>query len=64
MYKDLADARLKLLPEIKQPVLVGELTTKPADLTPLMLAPNSQPTTLPTTSSATRPISPASTQPK
>ena len=39
MYKDLADARLKLLPEIEQPVLVGSLTTKPADMAPLVMAP-------------------------
>ncbi len=47
MYKDLADARLKLLPEIEQPVLVGSLTTKPADMTPLVMAPSSQPATQP-----------------
>jgi TolA-binding protein len=53
MYKDLADARLKLLPEIKEPVLVGELTTKPSDAAPLVFAPSSQPSTQPTPSAAT-----------
>jgi predicted negative regulator of RcsB-dependent stress response len=55
MYKDLADARLKLLPDIQAPVLVGELTTKPADLSPLVMAPTSQPSSAPTSAPATQP---------
>jgi hypothetical protein len=55
MYKDLADARIKLIPEIKQPVLLGALTEKPADLAPLVMAPSSQPSTKPTTAPATQP---------
>jgi tetratricopeptide (TPR) repeat protein len=55
MYKDLADARLKLLPDIQAPVLLGSLTTKPADLTPLVLAPTSQPATQPVPTPATQP---------
>jgi hypothetical protein len=55
MYRDLAEARLKLLPQIQQPVLVGELTTKPAGLTPLVMAPATQPTAQPTTAPTTQP---------
>jgi tetratricopeptide (TPR) repeat protein len=60
MYKDLADARLKLLPEIQKPVLVGDLTTKPAEMPPLVLAPSSQPATQPATS---QPAAVPATQP-
>jgi hypothetical protein len=50
MYKDLADARIKSLPDLKEPLLIGTLTTKPAGMTPLVFAPTSQPaTTQPTT---------------
>jgi tetratricopeptide (TPR) repeat protein len=59
MYKDLADARIKLIPEIKQPVLIGALTEKPADLAPLVMAPSSQPATKP----ATQPSAAPATQP-
>jgi tetratricopeptide (TPR) repeat protein len=45
MYKDLADARLKVLPDIKTPLLIGTLTTKPAEMTPLVFAPATQPAT-------------------
>src|SRR5438874_2232788 len=51
MYKDLADARLKLLPDIQAPVLLGSLTTKPADLEPA-----SQPATQSTSLPATQPV--------
>src|SRR5439155_14256591 len=32
MYKTLAEQRLKLLPEMQQPMLIGQMTTKPAEL--------------------------------
>jgi hypothetical protein len=59
MYKDLAEARLKLIPEIQQPVLLGELQNKPADLSPLMMAPASQPSSQP----ASQPTSAPATLP-
>ena len=40
MYKDLADARLKLLPDIEQPMLVGDLPNKPVPVP--FLPPTSQ----------------------
>jgi len=64
MYKDLADARLKLLPEIEEPVLVGELTTKPSDMGPLVMAPATQPASTPATATpATLPTSAPVTRP-
>src|SRR4051812_37267433 len=47
MYKDLAAERLKLLPELKEPILLGTLTTKPAPLAPLVMAPTTQATSQP-----------------
>jgi hypothetical protein len=47
MYKDLADARMNLLPEMKTPMLIGALPNKPSPLAPLVLAPSSQPTSQP-----------------
>jgi hypothetical protein len=53
MYKDLADARLKLLPDIEAPILIGSLTTRPAEPTMSMptpmMVPATQPGTAPTT---------------
>jgi tetratricopeptide (TPR) repeat protein len=65
MYKDLADTRRKLLPEIKEPILVGELTTKPSEAAPLVFAPTSQPSTQSSPSIATtQPVTMPSTQPE
>jgi len=55
MYKDLAEARLKLIPEIKEPLLVGDLTSKPPGVEPLVLAPTSKPATAPATAPTTAP---------
>jgi hypothetical protein len=63
MYKDLAEQRLKLLPEIKEPMLVGDLTSKPAELVPATL-PSTQPAPAPgspVTAPATQPSSQAAT---
>jgi hypothetical protein len=57
MYKLLADARLKLIPEMQQPKLFGSLTTKPAALTPLVMTPATNSSTQP----ASRPASTAAT---
>jgi len=38
-FKDLADGRLKLLPQIQEPVFVASATTKPVEAAPTIVAP-------------------------
>jgi hypothetical protein len=60
MYKDLADARLKLLPEIEKPMLVGDMPNKPVQV-PFAAA--SQPATTQPTTQAFTPATQPTTQP-
>lgn len=55
MYKNLAEMRVKLIEEIRDPLLIGTLATKPEPLTPLMLAPATAPATQPATAPGTLP---------
>src|SRR5207237_9631498 len=47
MYKDLAAERLRLLERLKTPLLVGELSSKPADLPPTLEERIANATTMP-----------------
>jgi len=60
MFKALADERIKLLPEIEKPVLIGSLTTKPADLA---VTPAPTPQHAATQPATTQPTTQASTAP-
>jgi tetratricopeptide (TPR) repeat protein len=56
MYKQLADARLRILPDLRQPLVFGSLTTRPAELSPPAPTTSTQPATAPSTRPTTQPV--------